>query len=355
MKTFLLLLAAIILILAAISCAKRTNTLHIFNWAEYVDPELIAEFEKENECKIQYSTYNSNENMFTKIKSSRQSLDIVFPSGDHVSILAAAGLLEILDMSLLTNYSNLDPVILDKAKSHDPENNYSIPYFWGLTGLMYNKQHVPEKLVETNTWAILGDKFFENKKKVTMLEDAREVVGAALNFSGFDMNDTSADALRAAAKVLDLWDNNITRYVSESYKIEVPDGTTWLAQAFNGDALQLMEMNSDLGFILPKEGCSLWMDSMVILKSSKNKELAHKFINFMMNPENAKRNAEYSQYATPNRSAYQLLEEEIKNNKLIYPDPVYLEKCTMIEAIGERVRNINAIFEKISLNKRNLP
>ncbi|MDZ4181444.1 MAG: spermidine/putrescine ABC transporter substrate-binding protein, partial [Candidatus Cloacimonadaceae bacterium] len=200
------------------------------------------------------------------------------------------------------------------------------------------------------TWAILGNNFFDGKKKVTMLEDAREVVGAALTYTGFNVNDTSEEALKAASEVLELWDKNITQYDSESYKNEVPDGTTWLAQSYNGDALQQMEMNPDLGFILPQEGSSLWMDSMVILKSSKNKELAYKFIDFLLNPENAKRNAEYSQYATPNGSAFQLLVDEVKNNKLIYPDPAYLEKCTMIEAIGDRVRNIDAIFEKIRLN-----
>ena len=340
----------ITMLLSIASCSKNgEKTLYIFNWSDYIDPSLIKSFEKEYNCKVKYTTYDSNENMLTKIKSSRESFDVVFPSGDHVSILSDAGLLEPLDKSLLKNYANIDQVLLDKAKSFDHGNEYSIPYFWGLTGLLYNKEYVPETVIADKSWNVIASKFFEGKNKVTMLDDAREVVGAALEYSGFNLNDTSDAAIKAATQVLSAWDKNITQFDSDSYKNEVPDGTTWLAQAYNGDALQQMSENSVLGFFLPVEGASMWMDSMVILKSSKNKPLAYLFIDYMLDAQNAKINAEYTQFATPNMLAYQMLDASVKGNELIYPSMEYLKKCHMIEPIGDEVKKIDSIFEQIKM------
>lgn len=348
---YLLILATLLLMLFSLSsCGKKVPVLYIFNWSDYIDPELIKEFETIYSCKIKYSTYDSNENMLTKIKSSRESFDVVFPSGDHVNILRNADLLEPLDNAKLTNFKNLDFLLLEKAQSFDEGNKYSIPYFWGLTGLMYSKRYVPEELAAKKSWNIIGDSFFKDKNKVTMLDDAREVIGAALIFNGFDLNDSSEKALSAAKISLNFWDLNITQFDSDSYKNEVPDGTTWVAQAYNGDALQQMEVNSDLGFFLPVEGSSLWMDNIVILKSSKNKELAYQFIDFLLDVDNGRRNAEYTQYATPNKAVYAALPIELRNNSLIYPDSLYLQKCYMINPIGEEVKKIDALFEAIKMN-----
>jgi len=352
MKRFLIasLAVALISVLLLSSCAKKMSVLYIFNWSDYIDPELIKEFETQNQCRIKYSTYDSNENMLTKIKSSRESFDVVFPSGDHVTILRDADLLEPLDNAKLANFKNLDMTLLEKAQSFDEGNKYSIPYFWGLTGLMYNKRYVPEDLVASKSWNVLGNQFFREKNKITMLDDAREVIGAALVYNGYDLNDTSDAAMAAAKRTLGDWDINITQFDSDSYKNEVPDGTTWIAQAYNGDALQQMQDNPDLDFFLPVEGSSLWMDNVVILKSSKNKELAYKFVDFLLDAKNAKRNAEYTQYATPNKAASLLLHESVKSNLLAYPSKEYLDKCYMINAIGDRVKKIDALYEAIKLN-----
>jgi len=343
-------MVVILLMLAISSCSKSLPVLFIFNWSDYINPDLIREFETENKCTIKYSTYDSNENMLTKLKSSRESFDLVFPSGDHVAIMRKADIIEPIDVSKLSNYKNLDLTMLQKAQSFDEGNKYSIPYFWGLTGLIYNKRYVPDDLVASKSWSVLGNKFFLEKNKITMLDDAREVIGAALVYNGFDLNDTSDAAMAAAKKTLDEWDINVTQFDSDSYKNEVPDGTTWIAQAYNGDALQQMLDNTDLDFYLPVEGSSLWMDSIVMLKSSKNKELAYKFIDFLLDANNAKRNADYTQYASPNKAANAMLSEEIKTNPLIYPSNEYLQKCYMINAIGDEVKKIDALYEAIKMN-----
>lgn len=343
------ILAILILVLLLSACTNKP-VLYVFNWSDYIDPELISEFEKEFDCKIKYSTYDSNENMITKIKGSRQSFDLVFPSGDHVNILVANDLAEKLDKSKLSNFANLDTLLLAKAADFDPENSYSIPYFWGVTGLMYNKKHLPQELIDKQSWGILADPFFAGKRKITMLDDAREVVGAALAMNGYDVNDTTSLALADATKTLKEWDVNVTQFDSDSYKNEVADGTTWLAQAYNGDALQQMQQNPDLGFIFPKEGSTMWMDNIVILKSAQNKDLAYEFVNFLLRADVAKRNAEYVQYPTPNKTAFELMDEATKQNKLIYLENEYLDKCQMIRFLGDDVIKINDLFEEIKLN-----
>lgn len=342
------LIGAALLSLAA--CGSKEKVLYVFNWSDYIDPALVKQFEQQHNCKVKIPTYDSNESMFAKIESTRESFDIAVPSGDHVTLLAQKGYLEPLDLKKLSHWGNLDPKLLEKARSFDPGNQYAVPYFWGVTGLLYNKKNVPAEVLKSGSWSMLADKYFNGKQKVSMLEDAREVVGAALISKGFGVNDTSEQALAAAAQVLKAWDQNITQYDSEAYKNEVADGTTWLAQAYNGDALQQMELNKDLGFILPVEGSSLWMDSMVILKSSQNKELAYAFIDFLLEAENARANADYVMYATPNAEAGKLLDPAFTGNTLIYPPAEYVDKCYMIEFLGDKVKAINDLFEKIRMN-----
>lgn len=349
-KTTLIIALGIMIALLLSGCGSKKPVLYIFNWSDYIDPLLIKEFEAEHDCKIKYSTFDSNENMLTKIKSATQSFDIIFPSGDHVSILRELDMLEELDKSKLSNYQNLSVQLLEKAESFDPENKYSIPYAWGLTGLMYNTTFVPYEVVASGGWNILADSFFDNKNKITMLDDAREVIGAALVYSGYSVNDVSDEALTAAHEVLKVWDRNITQFDSDSYKNELQDGTTWLAQAYNGDALQQMAENSDLAFILPKEGAAMWMDNVVMLKSSQNKELSYKFINFLMDAKIAKRNSEYTMYPTPNQAAMMEMGEEFMANELINPTEEYLDKCYMIDFIGDDARKIDNIYEEIKMN-----
>lgn len=336
------------LVIMIVSCSPRQGrVLYIFNWTDYISDDIIQDFEKKYNCKIVYDTYNSNENMLTKILTTKSSYDIVVPSGDHVAIMIQKDILEPINKFKLTNYVNLDKSVLEKASVFDPENTYSIPYFWGTTGLIYNKKYVPVSILQSESWNILADKFFQNKNKITMLDDAREVIGAALITAGFSPNDTSEKALEAAKEILKKWDANVSQFDSDSYKNEIQDGTTWLAQAYNGDAMQIIESNPDIDFILPMEGTSIWIDSIVIPKSSENKELAYKFIDFLLEAENGKLNAEFVQYPTPNSASLQLLSDEVKNNPLIYPGVDYLKKCSMIQNIGNKVLLIDKIWQDI--------
>lgn len=342
---------ALILLLVAtllVSCtSKQQKVLYIFNWTDYIDDTLIQKFEKQNNCKVIYDTYNSNENMLTKLLTTKSSYDIVVPSGDHVVIMAQKGLLEPIDKTKLKNYKNLDPIIMEKALSFDPSNKHAIPYFWGLTGLVYHKKYVPERIIKDASWNILANPYFVDKQKITMLDDSREVIGAALITAGYNPNDISESALSTSEEILKTWDANVSQYDNDSYKNEIQDGTTWLAQSYNGDALQIIQSNAEVGFLLPKEGATMWIDSMIIPKYAEHKDLAYRFIDFLLEPENSKINAEYVQYATPNRAALSLLTAEVKNNPLIYPNQSYLAICTMIKNIGEDVLKVDRIWQQI--------
>ncbi|HOJ38506.1 MAG TPA: spermidine/putrescine ABC transporter substrate-binding protein [Ignavibacteriales bacterium] len=340
----------VVLSLLMVSCgSNKKQKLYVYNWTDYIDPELIKEFEKEYNCEVVYDTYNSNENMLTKIMNSTVSYDIVCPSTDHVVIMIQQNLLEKLDKSKLPDYKNLDTTILNKCKIFDPDNQYAVPYFWGTTGIIYNKNKIFDKILEDVSWDIFAD--LKYKKKVSMLDDMRVVIGTALLAAGCNYNDASQEAIAKAREHLLKWDENVLHYDSEAYKNEIQDGTVYFAQAYSGDALQIMDQNENIGFTLPKEGAELWIDSWVILKNSENKDLAHKFINFiLLNKENAKRNAEFVKYATPNKEAYNLLPEEMKNNKIIYPSNEYLNKCDITRNVGEKIKNMNKLWEEIRNN-----
>lgn len=347
--TFIIILIILGLIISSCSTQKK-QILYVFNWTDYIAPELIKQFEKENNCKIVYDTYNSNENMLTKIITSKSPYDIVVPSGDHVSIMMKKGLLEKIDKTKLKNLANLDSLILKKAEQFDPGNQYSIPYFWGTCGFIYNKNYLKDAEMQDVSWNLLADERFKDKKVITMLDDAREVLGVSLIFNGFEPNTFTDESLTKAKNTLLNWDKNISQYDSDSFKNEVQDGTIWMGQAYNGDALQVMQENQNIGFVLPKEGSTLWIDFLAIPKNSENKELAYKFIDFLMDAVIASENAKFVQYATPNKAALTILPDEIRNNKAIYPPVEYINKCFLLLNVGDEVLKVDKIWQEIRNN-----
>jgi len=348
MKRLFVIFAFVFFVLSILSCqAVPKKTLYVFNWTDYIEPKLIRQFEKKYNCKVVYDTYNSNENMLTKLQTSNVIYDIIVPSGDHISILLEMDLLEPLDKTLLTNYYHLDPTILKRALEYDPGNEYSVPYFWGTTGIIYNTHYLSNEEMENISWDIFSDERFADKKVISFLDDVREVIGIALVYNGFDPNDYSDEALAIVRETLNRWNKNVAQYDSDSFKNEVQDGTIWLGQAYNGDALQVMDENEDIGFALPIEGSTLWIDFIAIQKNSENKELAHQFIDFLLEPKTGLINAEYVMYATPNKSVYNMLDQAMQDNTLIYPPDEYLEKCLLIKKIDEHILKFDEIWREL--------
>lgn len=324
------------------------NKLYVFNWTEYMNPEIVKEFEKKYDCAVIEDYFDSNESMLTKIVNATRSYDLVCPTADHVQVMLEMNLLLKLDKSKLPNWQHLNPSVLDKLNSFDKIDDYAMPYFWGVTGVLYNPEFVDLEDNELASWDIFGNSAY--KDKLMMLDDAREVVGAALILAGYSVNDFSDEALKAAEKILREWNSNISQYHSDAYKNEVPQGDVWVAQAYNGDALQVMREFPNLRFALMKEGTSYWIDSFVMLKNAENKEMAYNFLNFLMEPEIAARNAEWVEYPTPNLTAFnEFVDAEEKENELIYISDDYLASSQVIKYLGADVLNIASLYENICL------
>jgi len=305
------------------------NTITVYNWGEYIDPDLIKKFEKETGIKVIYETFDSNEAMMVKIRQGGTTYDVVMPSEYAIQKMKEEGLLHKLDHSKLPNLKNIDNRFLDL--SFDPGNEYSIPYFWGTVGIVFNPK-------------LLGDRTFDSwddlwasdlKNQILLVDGAREVIGFGLNSLHYSLNDKNKVHLQEAKEKLVKLQSNIKAIVGDEIKMllvneEAPLGVIW-----SGDAADIMGENENLDYVVPKEGSNLWFDNMVIPKTSKNIEGAHKFINFMLDAEVAAQNADYVGYSTPNKAAMSILPEETVSDERFYPSPELTDRLEVYENLGQ--------------------
>lgn len=303
------------------SCEKKDskNVLNVYNWGDYIDPEIIPEFEKEFKVKVNYNTFATNEDMYIAIKKGGTTYDVAFPSDYMIERMIEDNLLEPLDKTKIRNLDNIDEEFMDL--DFDKNNKYSVPYMWGTVGIMYNKKYVDEK--EVDSWDILWDDKYE--KEILMLDSQRDSFAVALKKLGYSMNTRNIDELEKAKDELIKQKPLVYAYIGDEVKDLMVGEEAQLAVVWSGDAVVMAEDNEDLAYSIPKEGTNLWFDNMVIPKNSKNKKMAHEFINFLQRPEIAKRNTEYIGYSTPNFKAKELLGEEVKTNYIAYPTDEEIE------------------------------
>jgi spermidine/putrescine transport system substrate-binding protein len=339
MKKFLLFVFVIVVfsVFFLLSSCNKSNVLRIYNWADYIPEEVIQQFEKEYNCKVIYDTFASNEEMFAKIKSGGTGYDIVFPSGDHVKMMINEGLLEKLDLSKIPNFKNIDPIVLSKT-TYDPNHEYSVPYMMGTTGLIVNKKYLKDY---EKSWSIYERA--DLKGKMTLLDDMREVFGAALKYLGYSVNTTNPDEIEQAKQVILKWKENIVKFDATTYAQGVVNGEFWVVHGYPENVFQLIpeEDLENFEFFVPKEGGTLWIDNMVILKDAKNKDLAYKFINFILRPEIAAQISDYLMIPSPITDAQKYKKVE----------PLYtldeLSNCEIIDYIGEHIDLYNKAWEEI--------
>lgn len=306
------------------------NTLTIYNWGDYIDPELIAEFEEESGMKVVYQTFDSNEAMMTKIQQGGTTYDVVIPSEYAISKMKEEDLLIPLDHSKLPNLKYIDERFLNL--SFDEGNKYSIPYFWGTVGVVFN----PELTDLTfKSWDDLWDPSLKNQ--ILLVDGAREVIGMGLNSLHYSLNDTNEEHLQEALTKLSKLTPNVKAIVGDEIKMLLAGEEGAVGLVWSGDASEIMDENEKLDYVVPEEGSNLWFDNMVIPKTAKNIEGAHQFINFMLDPEHAARNAEYVGYSTPNAGALELLPEEVSSDERFYPNEELTEKLEVYDNLGKRM------------------
>ncbi|MDR0383222.1 MAG: extracellular solute-binding protein [Spirochaetaceae bacterium] len=266
-------------------CSKGQNDrLYIYNWTYYTPDSVIQKFEKEYNVSVIYDEFASNEDMYAKIKAGGSGYDIVFPSGDYVSIMSSQGMFEKIDKSKLSNLRNIDPLVLQKAV-YDPGMEYSVPYYWGASAVAVNTAMVPSFEKDWNIFSRV-----DLKGRMTMLDDMREVLGDALVTLGFSVNSRNPAEIEAARDLVNnIWKPNLVKFDAEAFGKGYANGNFWVVQGYAEVVYEEIMDNQQLVdstvFFIPKIGGPAYIDSMCILKGAKNIDLAHKFIDFIHRPE----------------------------------------------------------------------
>ncbi|MDP2842759.1 MAG: spermidine/putrescine ABC transporter substrate-binding protein [Acetobacterium sp.] len=308
MKRILLILSLLCLPFLAGGCGSDDRAqLTVYNWGDYMDPEVIAQFEDEYNCRVNYETYTSNEDMYVKVKNSSDTYDVLVPSDYMIERLISEAMLRPITKDNIPNLSNIDAAAQNLA--FDPGNQYSVPYFYGVLGIVYNTAQVTEPV---DSWNLLwNDKY---ASKILMYDSIRDSMGVSLKRLGFSMNETNETNINAARDALISQKPLVMAYVTDNVKSLMASGDAAMAVVYSGDAAIIMSETDHLGFAVPKEGSNAYYDNFVIPKNAQNPELAEQFINFMLTPEIAAQNIQYVGYSSPNTPALALLDSSWADN-----------------------------------------
>lgn len=310
------------------------ETLYVLNWGDYIDEEMIALFEEEYDVKVQYDTMSSNEEMLVKLESTDNIYDICFPSDYIIEKLIAADMLHPLNKENIPNLKNIDERFLDL--SFDPGNVYSVPYMWGTVGILYNTALVDDPV---DSWDILWNEKYAGK--ILMYDSLRDTIGITLLKLGLDINTRNEADILAAQEVLIEQKPLVLAYLDDNIKDRMIAGEGALSVVYSGDAVYCMGENPDLAYAVPKEGTNLWFDNVIIPKTSKNTELAEKFIDFLCRADVALANTEYVAYSSPNAAALAQLDAEWLEDEVYNPPQDVLDRGYVFHDLGDFVEVYN--------------
>ena len=325
-------------------CGPAKPTLNVYMWSDYIDLDLVREFEKQNNCKVVIDIFDSNEFMYSKLKAGGTGYDVILPTSYMARVMFEQNMLEKLDHSKLPNLKFVNQKVLADL-AIDKKMEYSVPYMLGYTCIAYNKDKVG-KLPET--WDVFSNAKYAGK--MTMLNDHRETIGAALFFLGKSMNDTNDADLAKAKEILLKWKKNLAKFDNELYKVGIQSGEFLVVQGYSGDLFQVLAESPNLTYMCPKEGISMSCDDWVIPASAKNKELAYKFIDFVCEPKNAAKNMEFTCYSAPIPEARKYVSEENKNHPgMFIPDDLY-KRGELIRDLGADNAKFNELWDVVKGN-----
>lgn len=318
--------------------------ISLYNWGDYIDPDILVDFEEETGYRVIYETFDSNEAMLAKIEQGGNQYDLAIPSEYMIETMIEKDLIMPLDHDRLPNLKNIDPKFLHQP--FDPDNKYSIPYFWGTLGIIYNSKYVEAE--EVDRWNDLWDPKFNNS--ILIYDGAREVMGIGLQSLGYSLNETDSSRLAEAAEKMKKLMPNIQALIADEIKLHLLNEEAILGITFSGEAAMAIEENPDLQYILPEEGSNLWFDNMVIPKNAANPQGAYDLMNYMLRPDVAAKNAEYIGYSTPNKEAMALMDPEITSDKAFYPDDEMISQLEVYRNLGqEKLIEYNDYFLKIKI------
>lgn len=328
------------LLAAAAGCADKKPVLHVYTWSDYIKPELVQQFERENGCKVVIDTYASNEEMYAKLKAGATGYDLLFPSSYMVKIMHDQGMLQKLNLAWLPNRKNIDPAYMKLAI--DKDMDHSVPYTVTITCLGYLGSKVTDF---KPTWGMLDRT--DLKGRMTMLNDHREVIGSALKYLGYSLNTLDDQQLAEAKAVVLRWKKNLAKFENEQYKTGLASGEFLLVHGYSGDLMLVQAENEDIQIAVPEEGSQINFDDMVIPVGASQPELAHKMINFILEPQSAAELTEFIYFLCPNLPSYELLAEETRADPILFPPAAVIAKLETLADLGENNVKYTKLWDEI--------
>ena len=351
-------ISVILAVLLAVSClvglsgcgSSKKTTLYVYNWGQYISEgddgslDVIAAFEEAYpNIRVQYSTYDSNEIMYSKLANGGITVDVIIPSDYMIGRMVQEGMLEELNFDNIPNYQYIDDSF--KNTSYDPENKYSVPYTWGTVGIIYNTKYVDE--ADVTGWELLWNEKYAGK--ILMFDNSRDAFGIAEYLLGYDVNTTDETELQACAAKLAEQKPVVQQYVMDQIFDAMENEEAWIAPYYAGDYLTMVEENPDLAFYRPTaQGYNMFIDAMCIPTCCQEKEAAEAFINFLCSPEISSANMEFLGYSVPSTAAKELMDPEVADSEVAYPDADTLTTGTSLNFLPEETsRYMESLFMEV--------
>ncbi|MEM9923847.1 MAG: spermidine/putrescine ABC transporter substrate-binding protein [Cyanobacteria bacterium P01_D01_bin.50] len=311
--------------------AGGLDKLHLFTWTQYTDSKLLKTFSSQTGIKVLADVYDANEVMLAKLQASGGgTYSLIYPSDYIVKKMVNKGLLNKIDRKRIIGLDNLFSQF--KNPEYDPDNSYSIPMSWGTTGFIYNSEKLK---TAPQDWDYLWQNQEKLSKRITLLNDAREVIGAVLKMLGYSYNSQNENHLEEAYEKLEILKSDIAAFSTDAWRNQIMSGDLFLAMCYSSDAFQIIRENPIFKYIIPQSGSSLWTDTMAIPKTTSNIGGAYEWINFMLKPEVGTAMSKRLGVATPNRAAFELLPQEIQTNPTLFPPENILNQCERLSPVGK--------------------
>jgi putrescine transport system substrate-binding protein len=357
MRRAAFLLTAALALGLALPAGAQEKVVNVYNWSDYIDPQVLEEFTKETGIKVVYDTMDSNEVLETKLLAGKTGYDVVVPSGSFLQRQIKAGIYQPLDKSKIPNLQHAWPEVTQRLAVYDPGNEHAVNYMWGTTGIGYNVAKAKERLGDQpiNTWDVIFKPELISKFKdcgIYMLDAPEELLPATLNYIGLDPNSKNPKDIEKAGELLATIRPNVQKFHSSEYINALANGDICLVVGWSGDVFQAKNRAAEahekspdkplveIDYVIPKEGTLMWFDNMAIPKDAEHVEEAHAFINYMMKPEVAAKNSNFVSYANGNLKSQEMITAEIKENPSIYPDEATLAKLFTVTTYEPKVQRV---------------
>lgn len=344
-------LAAVGLAAITLPALAKEREVRIYNWSDYIDPEILKDFTKETGIKVVYDLFDSNEVLETKLLAGGSGYDIVVPTGPFLSRQIKAGVFQKLDKTKLPNISNMWPEIMDRLAQYDPGNEHAINYMWGTTGFGYNVAKIKERMADAplNSWDMIFKPEVIAKFKdcgIYLLDAPDDVLPAALHYLGLDANSTNPEEIQKAAALVSSIRPNIKKFHSSEYIDALANGDICLAVGYSGDILQARNRaaeaknGNEIAYTIATEGAQMWFDEMAIPADAKHVAEAHEFLNYIMKPEVIAKASNFVSYANGNLASQQFIDESVKGDKSVYPEAEVLKKLYVKKSYDAKTQRI---------------